>query len=1171
MGFSQIEECGFDYLTKQLFETDSTIRNIILNNDFNTNNEQAGQHIAEDSVVEIIFTSPVVVHVIHLCESIGIGTNISDDQIYGAITGLNERFSNLVGVGLDVGIQFCLAQRDPDGNATNGVDRHDGSGIIGYEDYGVNYYYEDGCDDGPSHSSISNLYRWPVNDYYNIYILNTFDCGGGPSAFAYLPFWFAETGNMYDGSYFKYTSFTQLSTTPTHELGHGFNLYHTFNGDGGGLYCPIDTNCLTNGDQVCDTPPHKSGDCGAINPCSLIDPFSNSKNNYLSYCPTKNLFTEGQKVRMREIMDHKARKDLIDNPWVCEPVTSIDISINATQNVNYVNENCDFINFYITNTCDSVIHYFEVVAKADDEIVGSNTYEVILEPGASVSITFPVDIPTGTSELMIFCSNPNMIGIYDDKPENNFIYYNLLTINTNLCEDFEGDYLENGFLNYESMEFIPFLEANTVCMGNFIYQDIQCYMELVDSVAINQLITSYDIINVDSLADAFLTIDISSKDDYLLDATTTLYVFISSCASPLDTLLSLSGSELATVDGVTTGCTYPDWIPLSCSDWESIQIDLCDYLGEYVTIIFEIQSEYGSGQVYLDNICLHKIGKPQAIEVMESCEEIIQLIANDVENGYWEIISGEGGFVYNTHNPNSLFSGTPSTSYLVTWNYMNACGQLYSDTLAISLLGPAIPIVEIDEVLCTGDTLNLFTVFDESLNYFWSGPGGFTSTSNDVTIYDVSELNTGTYYLYTVNVNGCSSDTIVFTVNIFPVPDVPEINGTDTVCEGELIELFSLYTPGYIYHWSGPTGIYMFEDTLIITSSLPVNEGVYQLYVEANGCFSNSSNFLVTVNDKPDVDLNLVGDSEFCLGDSLIIEIMQDDLIYNWSTGDETQVIVVYTAGDYFVTVVDSLGCSDNSDTINVITHSAPIANFNILDSIMCINDTPLPLIYGSPTGGVYSGTGVIDDIYYPNIAGIGFNYIYYTYTNIYGCSITVADSMTILDLPSVELNLPFDTICYDVGPILIDYGLPAGGEYSGTGVIGNYLDPIEAGIGQHEIFYYYTDENGCYSVDSFLITVSDCITIGIIDENKPDKVIIIQPNPNNGNFTLLLNSNYLGEVEISLFNSIGDMVFYEKDDLVPGAYSKDYRLNNLATGTYLIKVVSDNASFVGKLIIEAN
>ena len=48
-------------------------------------------------------------------------------------------------------------------------------------------------------------------------------------------------------------------------------------------------------------------------------------------------------------------------------------------------------------------------------------------------------------------------------------------------------------------------------------------------------------------------------------------------------------------------------------------------------------------------------------------------------------------------------------------------------------------------------------------------------------------------------------------------------------------------------------------------------------------------------------------------------------------------------------------------------------------------------------------------------------------------------------------------------------------------------------------------------------------------------------------------------------------MVFYEKDDLVPGAYSKDYRLNNLATGTYLIKVVSDNASFVGKLIIEAN
>lgn len=38
-----------------------------------------------------------------------------------------------------------------------------------------------------------------------------------------------------------------------------------------------------------------------------------------------------------------------------------------------------------------------------------------------------------------------MIGIYDDKPENNFIYYNLLTINTNLCEDFEGIIWKMGF------------------------------------------------------------------------------------------------------------------------------------------------------------------------------------------------------------------------------------------------------------------------------------------------------------------------------------------------------------------------------------------------------------------------------------------------------------------------------------------------------------------------------------------------------------------------------------------------------------------------------------------------------------------------------------------------------------------------------------------------------
>jgi hypothetical protein len=61
----------------------------------------------------LVYTIPVVVHVIHLGEQIGSQSNLSDKQIHDAITGLNERYANVNGVGTDIEINFCLANRDP--------------------------------------------------------------------------------------------------------------------------------------------------------------------------------------------------------------------------------------------------------------------------------------------------------------------------------------------------------------------------------------------------------------------------------------------------------------------------------------------------------------------------------------------------------------------------------------------------------------------------------------------------------------------------------------------------------------------------------------------------------------------------------------------------------------------------------------------------------------------------------------------------------------------------------------------------------------------------------------------------------------------------------------------------------------------------------------------------
>jgi len=84
-----------------------------------------------------IYIIPVVVHIIHLGEAVGTGTNISDAQINSAITNLTNTYRNTFGNSIDNNIEFQLAVRNPDCMATTGIVRVDGSGVPNYSADGV--------------------------------------------------------------------------------------------------------------------------------------------------------------------------------------------------------------------------------------------------------------------------------------------------------------------------------------------------------------------------------------------------------------------------------------------------------------------------------------------------------------------------------------------------------------------------------------------------------------------------------------------------------------------------------------------------------------------------------------------------------------------------------------------------------------------------------------------------------------------------------------------------------------------------------------------------------------------------------------------------------------------------------------------------------------------------
>ena len=67
-----------------------------------------------------VLTIPIVIHVLHLGEAEGTGTNISEAQIQSSIDNLNDYYRGQIPTStVDFEIEFVLAQRDPDCNATN--------------------------------------------------------------------------------------------------------------------------------------------------------------------------------------------------------------------------------------------------------------------------------------------------------------------------------------------------------------------------------------------------------------------------------------------------------------------------------------------------------------------------------------------------------------------------------------------------------------------------------------------------------------------------------------------------------------------------------------------------------------------------------------------------------------------------------------------------------------------------------------------------------------------------------------------------------------------------------------------------------------------------------------------------------------------------------------------
>jgi PKD repeat protein len=238
---------------------------------------------------EQIYTIPVVFHIIHNNGP----ENISDEQVYNAIEIMTRDFRmqnsdiesvqpEFQGITADCHIEFKLATRDPQGNCHTGINRVQS-----------NLTYDGGND------AMKQLINWPRSKYLNIWVC--FDAGGA-AGFSNYPSSVASSWEAFlDGIVMNYNYVGSIgesnetrSRTLTHEAGHWLNLRHLWgNSNDPGL----DSNCNLS-DDVADTP-RTIGHTSCSLRASTCDGTLDNVQNYMEYSYCSNMFTMGQRARMR--------------------------------------------------------------------------------------------------------------------------------------------------------------------------------------------------------------------------------------------------------------------------------------------------------------------------------------------------------------------------------------------------------------------------------------------------------------------------------------------------------------------------------------------------------------------------------------------------------------------------------------------------------------------------------------------------------------------------------------------------------------------------------------------------------------------------------------------------------------------------------------------------------
>lgn len=473
-----------------------------------------------------------------------------------------------------------------------------------------------------------------------------------------------------------------------------------------------------------------------------------------------------------------------------------------------------------------------------------------------------------------------------------------------------------------------------------------------------------------------------------------------------------------------------------------------------------------------------------------------------------------------------LLGTTPSPIFIVnqpsvgTYRYFvkvsaDGCVSVNSNLLTV-VVNPIPPVNVVQPLInvCECETITLGTTVPPTggLTYMWTGPGGFTSSSQNplVAICADSAQHAGSYTLITKQ-NGCSSAPATVTVNVRKKPATPLLAGATQVCEGSTVTLISSSAPGIDdYIWQSPqlTEITTDINTLTLNNVMVSDSGIWRVRLQKQGCFSDwSAPILVEVQTYPDVTGS--SNSPVCQGGTLQLSATSNILpLTTWEWSDQGGFLIYEQnpmrkpaiAGLYKVVGATSFGCADSAfvnvevitpPEITSVTNTAPICadgSAATLQAVVISSCQPLTYTWTGP--GDYESSDSTPII--PNVGAANSGTYNLQVTDNCGCVSEVKSTVVNVQNP------PATPVFSNPSPIVV---------CAGANVTLNISNPPNPG-GGNAIYTWYTPTGDTATTQPFLsisnaamqndgdyyviVAVAGCIS----DTSAPIDVVV-KPIPN--------------------------------------------------------------------------